>query len=113
MITACFGGGFAELAFAGAEVSAGPASHGACGLFATSAEHESNGCDANPDRQAQQGYALHLLHALRGQGRDGQPVLGLDLDGDGRIGLLEAHTRARIASDSIDLPSTTSERFLR
>ncbi len=113
VITSCFGGGFAELAFAGAEVSAGPASHGVCGLFATSAEHESNGCDANPDRQAQQGYALHLLHALRGQGRDGQPVLGLDLDGDGRIGLLEAHTRARIASDSIDLPSTTSERFLR
>ncbi len=113
VITACFGGGFAEIAFAGAEVSAGAASHGACGLFATSAEHESNGCDANPDRQAQQGYALHLLNALRGQGRNGQPVSGLDLDGDGRIGLLEAHTRARIASDSIDLPSTTSERFLR
>lgn len=113
VITACFGGGFAELAFANADATAGAARHGACGLFATSAEHESNGCDANPDRQAQQGYALHLLHALRGQGRDGQPVRGLDLDGDRRVGLLEAHTRARIASESIDLPSTTSERFLR
>lgn len=113
IITSCFGGGFAELAFADANVSAGPAQHGTCGLFATSAEHESNGCDANPDRQAQQGYALHLLHALRGQGGDGQPTPGLDLDHDGHVGLLEAHTRARIASESIDLPSTTSERFLR
>jgi hypothetical protein len=113
VITACFGGGFAELAFAGADVSAGPARHGACGLFATSAEHESNGCDANPDRQAQEGYALHLLHALRGQTRDGQSATGIDLDADGRIGLLEAHTRARMASESIDMPSTTSERFLR
>lgn len=113
VITACFGGGFAELAFANADASAGAAQHGACGLFATSAEHESNGCDANPDRQAQQGYALHLLHALRGQGRDGQAITGLDLDQNGHVGLLEAHTRARIASESIDLPSTTSERFLR
>jgi hypothetical protein len=37
----------------------------------------------------------------------------LDLDGDGTIGLLDAHTRARIASRSIDVPTTTSERYLR
>jgi hypothetical protein len=113
VLTACYGGGFAELAFEGADASAGATSADVCGLFATSAEHESNGCDPNPDRQSQEGYALHLLHALRGQDRDGASVLGIDLDRDGQVGLLEAHTRARIASRSIDLPSTTSERFLR
>ncbi|MCA9576659.1 MAG: hypothetical protein KC668_14545 [Myxococcales bacterium] len=113
LLTACFGGGFAELAFEGADSSAGPAASDVCGLFATSAEHESSGCDPNPDRQAQEGYALHVLHALRGEGRDGAPLSALDLDGDGIVGMLEAHTQARVASRSIDLPSTTSERYLR
>lgn len=113
VLTACFGGGFAELAFDGADANAGPTASDVCGLFATSADHESNGCDANPDRQAQEGYALHLLRALRGHDRDGTAVAAIDLDGDGQVGVLEAHTWARIASRSIDLPSTTSERFLR
>ena len=113
MLTACYGGGFAGVAFQDAHASAGAASADLCGLFATSPEHESNGCDPNPDRQAQEGYALHLLHALRGHDRDGEAAPGIDLDGDGQVGMLEAHTRARIASRSIDLPSTTSERFLR
>ncbi len=113
ILTSCYGGGFAELIFQDADAARGTASALHCGVFATSAEHESSGCDANPDRREQEGYALHALSALRGLDREGRPRAGLDLDGDGAIGLLEAHTYARIASRSIDLPTTTSERYLR
>ncbi len=112
VITSCFSGGFAELAFVGADARARRAARGRCGLFAATAEREASGCDPNPDRAAQEGYGLHFLHALRGQDREGQAAQ-VDLDGDGRVSLLEAHARARVASAGIDVPTTTSERWLR
>ena len=115
VLTTCFSGGFAELAFAGADPVKGAAMTPRCGLFASTWDLEASGCDPNPDRRAQEGYGLHFLAALRGHDRDGEslPVAELDLDEDGRISLLEAHTRARIAARGIGVPTTTSERWLR
>ncbi len=115
VVTSCYSGGFAELAFAGASPENGAAPGIRCGLFSTEWDRQASGCDPNPDRGTQQGYGIHFWHALRGEDRDGQPLPPsvLDLDGDGKISLLEAHTRARIASTSIDIPTTTSERWLR
>ena len=115
VIASCYSGGFAELAFEKADAQQGPTKTARCGLFAGTWDRQTSGCDPNPDRRAQEGYSLHLLHALRGEDRDGKPLplRTLDLDGDGKISLLEAHTRARIASHSIDVPTTTSERYLR
>jgi hypothetical protein len=115
VITSCYSGGFADLAFAHADPSAGPTRAPRCGLFAGTWDRQTSGCDPNPDRRSQESYSIHLLHALRGEDRDGKhlPPDELDLDGDGKISLLEAHTRARIASHSIDVPTTTSERYLR
>jgi len=113
--TTCFSGGFAELAFADADASRGAAPTPRCGLFATTWDLEASGCDPNPDRQAQEGYGLHFLAALRGQDREGRALAKaeLDLDGDGSISLLEAHSRARITARGIGVPTTTSERWLR
>lgn len=115
VIASCYSGGFAELAFTHAEAERGATTLQRCGLFAGTWDRQTSGCDPNPDRRAQEGYSLHLLHALRGEDRSGKPLPRnlLDLDGDGKIGLLEAHTRARIVSHSIDVPTTTSERYLR
>lgn len=115
VIASCYSGGFAELAFAHADARRGATALQRCGLFAGTWDRQTSGCDPNPDRRAQQGYSLHLLHALRGEDRAGKPLPddALDFDGDGTISLLEAHTRARIASHSIDVPTTTSERYLR
>lgn len=113
--TSCYSGGFAELAFEAGDFSRAPTNRDRCGLFATTWDEEASGCDPDPERGEQQGYGLHFLHALRGEDRYGAPLPreALDLDGDGRISLLEAHTRARIESGSIDVPTTTSERWLR
>lgn len=114
IVTSCYSGGFAELVFKGADPGAGPAEGDRCGLFASTWDAEASGCDPDPDRRNHDGYALHLLNALRGRDRAGElPDTTLDLDGDGRISLLEAHTRARVAMRSLGVPTTTSERWLR
>ena len=112
VMTSCFSGGFAELAFVAADGSRRQAAPGRCGLFATTAQREASGCDPNPDRAAQEGYGMHFLNALAGRDRAGRPAQ-IDIDGDGRVSLLEAHARARSASAGIDVPTTTSERWLR
>lgn len=114
--TSCFSGGFAELAFAAADGNAAkPSRVPRCGLFAGTADRETSGCDPNPDRRAQESYGLHLAHALSGQRRDGSPLplSSADFDHDGHVGLLDAHTWARIEAVSMDVPTTTSERWLR
>ena len=112
VLTSCFSGGFAELAFVGADAERRRLARGRCGLFAATVEREASGCDPNPDRAAQEGYGLHFLQALQGRDRAGVAA-AIDLDGDGRVSLLEAHARARIASRGIDVPTSTSERWLR
>jgi hypothetical protein len=114
VITSCFGGGFAELAFTGAVSGAGPRPPSTCGLFAAPWDDEASGCDPNPDRRAQESYSIHFLHALEGNDRTGRDRLrDIDLDGDRHVGLLEAHTWARSQARSFDIPTTTSERYLR
>lgn len=115
VVTTCFSGGFAELAFTAADEAKGATITDRCGLFASTWDLEASGCDPNPDRGAQQGYALHFLDALRGRDREGNALAlaTLDHDGDGVVGLLDAHTRVRIASEGADVPTTTSERWLR
>jgi hypothetical protein len=114
--TSCFSGGFAELAFAHADPKTGRASAvPRCGLFAGTWDRETSGCDPNPDRRAQESYGLHFVLALSGKRKDGTPLAldAADFDHDGKIGLLDAHTWASIEAVSFDVPTTTSERWLR
>jgi hypothetical protein len=113
VVTACYGGGFAELAFIGADPQRGARSPEHCGLFAAPWDDESSGCDPNPDRVRQESFTIHFLSALRGEDRAGQPRPEIDLDRDAKVSLLEAHAWARIHAHSLDVPTTTSERYLR
>jgi hypothetical protein len=111
----CFSGGFAELAFRSTDSAHGVTVVPRCGLFAGTWDRETSGCDPNPDRRVQEGYSLHFLQALGVRDRRGGalPLQTIDIDGDRQVSLLEAHTRARVTSRSIDVPTTTSERYLR
>lgn len=114
VITSCFGGGFAELIFKRADSEDELREEDHCGLFAAPEDDEASGCDPNPDRRSQESYSIHFLHALSGKDRkDRERAEAIDLNHDGQVGLLEAHTWARIESRSFDIPTTTSERYLR
>lgn len=113
--TSCYSGGFAELAWSHADEKEGASARKRCGLFAGTWDRQTSGCDANPDRRAQESYGLHFIHALGRTDRTGSSLApaDVDFDHDGTVGLLDAHTRARIAAVSLDVPTTTSERYLR
>ena len=114
VVTACYGGGFANLLFVDGEPDQGVRRGDLCGLFAAPWDDEASGCDPNPDRRAQESYSIHFLHALTGRDRERRSRRAeIDIDRDGTINLLEAHTWARIHSKSFDVPTTTSERYLR
>ena len=115
VVASCFSGGFGELAFHAGDDAQGAARAPRCGLFAGTWDRETSGCDPDPERARQEGYSLHLLNALRGRDRNGRALAlsGLDADHDGRVSLLEAHAWAAMTGQSFDVPTTTSERYLR
>ncbi len=115
VMTTCFSGGFAELVFASGDAAKGPSKTTRCGLFASPWDLEASGCDPDPNRRQHHGYGIYFLNALKNKDREGRPLAAseIDLDGDGAVSLLEAHTRVRVASVSADVPTTTSERWLR
>lgn len=113
VVTTCYGGGFADLVFAGADPEHGPPAQRRCGFFATTDDLPASGCDPDPGQQ--ESWAEHFWHALAGEDGQGRKLAPreLDLDGDGVISPLEAHAHARITGTDIDVPTTTSERWLR
>ena len=116
VVTTCYGGGFADVVFTGADPALGAAQVLRCGFFATSADLPAAGCDPNPEDDAQHAsYVRHFWHALVDEDDTGHPLplATLDLDGDGVVSPLEAHTRARLMASDVDVPTTTSERWLR
>jgi hypothetical protein len=115
VFTSCYSGGFADVVFAGANAERGAPVNLRCGFFATRWNRESTGCDPNPERRAQQGYSVHFWHAVRGITRDEAliPEPEIDFDHNGKISLLEAHDYVRIHANTIDIPTTTSVRWLQ
>lgn len=115
VVTTCFSGGFADFIFRDADPARGPASTTRCGVFSAPWDRPASGCDPNPKRTEQKGYGLLLLQALQGTDRQGIPLTAadVDFDGNGEISLLEAHSRARVASRTADIPTSTAERWLR
>ncbi len=114
IVTTCFSGGLGEIVFEAADRTRGASAQDRCGLFATSWDEEASGCDPDPVRAHHDGFGVHFLGALRGRDRDGNDRRAeIDLDHDGAISPSEALTHARIASRSIDVPTTTSEIYLR
>lgn len=111
--SACYSGAFGEIIFKGGDAALGFSDELRCGLFASSADDPATGCSPDGDREEQEGFALYFFNALRGLGRDGRQHLNADLDGDGLVSALEAHAIARAHADTIDLPTTSSERALR
>jgi len=108
----CHAGGFTSIGMQlPAEGDAEQATR--CVLAATTWDRVASGCDPDPERQARESYARHLVEALTGATVDGAKLAleSRDCDGDGRVSWLEAHVHAAVVSAGFDVPITTSLRW--
>ncbi len=105
VISACYAGHFEDIAHVGADHRAGVTTKTRCGFFASTYDRPASGCDATAPSRGVRGYGYRFLSALRDA--------SADLDGNARVSFLEAHVRAASATNTIDVPTTTSESVLR
>jgi hypothetical protein len=111
----CYSGGFADLIFTGGQSDLGPARGVRCGFFATMPDRTAAGCTPDVNEAGYQDYSSSFWAALRGRTRTGAevPLKDRDFDNDGVVTFAEAHAYVMLTDDSIDVPMTTSDRFLR
>ena len=113
MMVQCHSGGFANVIFK--DGKPGPVLSPArrSGFFATTFDRNAAGCTADTVEEDYKDYSTYFFAALGGKTRTGKRVEGCDYDGDGRVSLAEAHAYVLLHSDTIDIPVTTSDAFLR
>jgi len=109
----CHSGGFANTLFTGGDPRRGVWSRDFCGFFASTAERPAAGCTSQVNERNYQDFTTYFFAALSGVSRDGRRVSGADYNGDGRVSLQEACAYAELHDNSIDVPVSTSDAFLR
>lgn len=109
----CYSGGFGNLIFKGGDPENGLAEHPRCGFFSTVPDRVAAGCTPNVQEAEYREYSSYFWEALTGETRTGQSVDKPDFDRDGACSLLEAHAYTVLSADTIDIPTRTSDAFLR
>lgn len=109
----CHSGGFAHAIFHHADEDRGLNPQLRAGFFSQRHDRAAAGCTPDINENNYQEYSTYFWEAIGGTTRGGEPIELPDFDGDGKVSFAEAHAHAVIASDSIDIPITTSDAFLR
>jgi hypothetical protein len=109
----CHAGGFAHAIFNQGASANGLAPHARCGFFSQVHDRAAAGCTPDVDEADYQEYSSFFWAALAGRTRAGEPLTGIDFDGNGAVSFAEAHAYAVLASDTIDIPLRTSDVLLR
>ncbi len=109
----CYSGGFANLIYNDGDPARGFSPHPRAGFFATIASRTSAGCSPDVSQDDYHEFSTSFFEAILGETRSGRPVEKPDYDGDGRTSLDEAFTHVLLTSDTIDIPTATSDRLLR
>jgi len=109
----CYSGGFANLIYRGGNPRNVVASHNRCGFFATVKTRPSVGCTPEVDEADYVDYSSSFFSGLSGRKRTGEPITRPDYNQDGQVSYAEAHAFAKIDSETIDVPISTSESWLQ
>ncbi len=109
----CHSGGFANVMFQDGDPTKPIWNHDFCGFFASIPERMASGCTSQVNERDYQDFTTHFFAALSGVARDGRRITGADYDRNGRVSLDEAYSYAQINDDSIDVPLSTSDAYLR
>ncbi len=109
----CFSGGFANLLLRGGAAAGHFTSRPIAGFFASTRRTEAAGCTAAIDEANYPDFTSYFFAALTGRNRLGQRVTGADYRKDGKVTLAEAYDYAIANDPTIDIPTCTSDLFLR
>lgn len=109
----CYSGGFANVIYNEGDPSKGFARHPRAGFFSTVASRTAAGCTPDVSEEDYHEFSTSFFEAILGETRTGRPVAKPDYDGDGRTSYDEAFTHVLLTSNTIDIPTTTSDRLLR
>ncbi|MDG3007521.1 hypothetical protein [Paludisphaera mucosa] len=109
----CYSGGFANVIYNDGDPARGFARHPRAGFFSTVASRTAAGCTPDIDEEDYHEFSTSFFEALAGETRTGKAVARPDFDGDGRTSYAEAFAHVLLTSDTIDVPTTTSDRLLR
>jgi hypothetical protein len=109
----CYSGAFARMIRPGAAETRSLVDRDRCGFFSQDEQFMAEGCTPSIDTDNYRDYTTYFFSALAGRTRNGGPLAqDADRNHDGIVTLREAHFYALVASDSADLPRSTSEAFL-
>lgn len=109
----CFAGGFANVLFKDGDPGGAPVERDIAGFFAATEDRMAAGCSAAINEADYRDFSSYFFKALSGRDRMGRSSTGADYDGDGQVGMNEAFCYAMIHDESIDVPTRTSDAFLR
>jgi len=107
----CYCGGFANTIFQKLDKKMGLAPQLRAGFFAQQHDLPAAGC--RPDIEHDGEFSNYFWGALAGKSRNGVPIEGCDIDGNGIVSFAEAYAYAVTAGETIDIPLRTSEVVLR
>lgn len=107
----CYCGGFGHAIFQELDEAKGFTPQLRAGFFAQQHNLPAAGC--RPDIEHDEEFSSYFWGALAGHSRNGVPIEGCDLDGNGVVSFAEAYAHAVIAGETIDIPLRTSEVLLR
>lgn len=103
----CHSGAFTDLTYPGGDPKKRRlAQPTRCVLAAVPRDREAAGCTPDVDDAHARAYLALIAEAF-------EKVKDADYDGDGRITLAEAHAYARIHDETVDLPVSSSELWLK
>jgi len=113
MMAQCYSGSFANIIYEGGNSQNPVALQTRCGFFATVETLPSVGCTPEVNEADYKDYSSSFFAGLSGQKRTGENAPSADYNQDGRVSYMEAHAFAKVDNESIDLPLSTSENWLR
>lgn len=109
----CHSGGFARFIFNGGDPEKGLSRQRRIGFFATVHDRPAAGCTPEINEASYVEYSSYFWAALVGHDRAGNVVDTCDYNRNGVVSFDEAHAYTVLTADTIDLPISTSEEFLR
>ena len=109
----CYSGGYAHTIFNDGDSSKGMSTQSRCGFYATVHDRVAAGCTPDVNEEDYQEFSSFFWAALGGETRTGKAIDPPDYDSNGEISFAEAFAYTHLASETIDIPSSTSGAFLR